>query len=99
MQKQSGPVGSGALRCPWGGDGLLRQRIRACGGDLRAMLRALEDGAVERLSRISSRPRHPGSWPPISRDAFFTVLHRFRQVELKRQLGSTMWKRLEVWAV
>ncbi|MCY4055298.1 MAG: hypothetical protein OXF67_05405 [Cyanobacteria bacterium MAG CAR4_bin_6] len=26
------------------------------------------------------------------------MLHRFHQVELKRQLGSITWKRLEAWA-
>jgi len=68
--------------------------------DLRAMLRALEDGAVELLITDQQQTTAPGSLAPISRDALlFTVLHRFHQVELKRQLGSTMWKRLETWAV
>jgi len=67
-------------------------------GDLRAMLRALEDGAVELLITDQQQTTAPGSLAPISRDALFTVLHRFHQVELKRQLGSTMWKRLEAWA-
>jgi len=63
------------------------------------MLRALEDGAVERLITDQQQTQPSGELAPISRDVFFTVLHRFRQVELKRQLGSTMWKRLEVRAV
>jgi len=67
--------------------------------DLRAMLRALEDGAVELLITDQQQTTAPGSLAPISRDALFTVLHRFHQVKLKRQLGSTMWKRLEAWAV
>lgn len=68
-------------------------------GDLRAMLRALEDGSVELLITDQQQTQPSGELAPISRDVFFTVLHRFRQVELKRQLGSTMWKRLEVRAV
>ena len=67
-------------------------------GDLRAMLRALEDGLVELLITDQQQTHAPGGLAPISRDALFTVLHRFHQVELKRQLGSTTWKRLEAWA-
>ena len=40
----------------------------------------------------------PGRLAPIGCAALFTVLPWFHQVELKRQLGSTTWKRLEAWA-
>lgn len=85
---QPAPVDSAAIQELYG---LFR-------GDLRAMLRALEDGVVELLI-TDQQQTHASEGPaPINRDALLTVLHRFHQVELKRQLGSTMWRRLEAWA-
>ncbi|OOV35209.1 hypothetical protein BV61_01170 [Candidatus Synechococcus spongiarum LMB bulk15M] len=67
-------------------------------GDLRAMLRALEDGVVELLIADQQQTNASGGRPPISRDALLKVLHRLYQELLKQQLGSTTWKRLEAWA-
>ena len=67
-------------------------------GDLRAMLRALEDGVVELLIADQQQTNASGGRSPISRDALLKVLHRLYQELLKQQLGSTTWKRLEAWA-
>ena len=66
-------------------------------GDLRAMLRALEDGVVELLIADQQQTNASGGRSPISRDALLKVLHQLYQ-ELKQQLGSTTWKRLEAWS-
>jgi len=61
--------------------------------------RTLEDGVVELLITDQHPAHASGDLAPISRNALLKVLHRSHQVELKRQLSSTMWRRrLEDWA-
>jgi hypothetical protein len=62
-------------------------------GDLRGLLKALEEG-ITALLGLTSTPRTPG---PIGIDDLTLVLRRRYELELREQLGTTLWQRLEAW--
>ena len=64
-------------------------------GDLRGMLKALEDGMTALLG-LTSAATSDGT-APVGMDDLLLVLRQRTQQELKDQLGPTAWERLLAW--
>ncbi|MCP9793322.1 ATP-binding protein [Vulcanococcus limneticus Candia 3F8] len=63
-------------------------------GDLRGMLKALEDGITALLGLTSAGV----DVAPVGLDDLLLTLRQRNQVELQEQLGDTAWERLPAWA-
>ena len=64
-------------------------------GDLRGMLKALEDGMTALLGLTSAASRDGAA--PVGMDDLLLVLRQRNQRELADQLGPTAWERLQAW--
>jgi len=64
-------------------------------GDLRGMLKALEDGMTALLGLTA--PAASDGTAPVGMDDLLLVLRQRNQQELKDQLGPTAWERLLAW--
>ena len=64
-------------------------------GDLRGMLKALEDGMTALLGLTA--PASGDGAAPVGMDDLLLVLRQRNQLELEDQLGPTAWERLLVW--
>ncbi len=64
-------------------------------GDLRGMLKALEDGMTALLGLTA--PATSDGAAPVGMDDLLLVLRQRNQQELKDQLGPTAWERLLAW--
>lgn len=62
-------------------------------GDLRGLLKALEDGITALLGLTVAS----GGAAPVGLADLTLVLRRRYRLELQEQLGSTLWQRLEAW--
>jgi hypothetical protein len=63
-------------------------------GDLRGMLKALEDGITALLGLTSAG----ADVAPVGLEDLLLTLRQRNQVELREQLGDTAWERLVAWA-
>jgi hypothetical protein len=63
-------------------------------GDLRGMLKALEDG-ITALLGLTSAGAHVA---PVGLEDLLLTLRQRNQAELQEQLGDTAWERLLAWA-
>ncbi|MFN5116721.1 MAG: ATP-binding protein [Cyanobacteriota bacterium] len=63
-------------------------------GDLRGMLKGLEDGITALLGLTSAG----AEVAPVGLDDLLLTLRQRNQVELQEQLGDTAWERLVAWA-
>jgi hypothetical protein len=79
-------------RCPVE-DAVVEQLYRLFRGDLRGMLKALEDGITALLGLTPPG----GEVAPVGLDDLLLVMQRRNQAELQDQLGETAWERLGAW--
>jgi len=82
---------------PWRSpvDAAVVQRLYALfRGDLRGMLKALEDG----ITALLGLTRAGADVAPVGLEDLLLTLRQRNQTELQEQLGDTAWERLLAWA-
>lgn len=76
-------------------DAVVERLYQLFRGDLRGMLKALEDGMTALLGLTSAAASDGAA--PVGMDDLLLVLRQRNQQELKDQLGPTAWERLRAW--
>lgn len=77
-------------------DGAVVERLyKLFRGDLRGMLKAMEDGMTALLGLTAAASRD--GMAPVGLDDLLLVLRQRNQAELEDQLGPTAWERLQAW--
>lgn len=77
------------------GAAVVERMYRLFRGDLRGMLKALEDGMTALLGLTVASASDGAA--PVEMDDLLLVLRQRNQRELEEQLGPTAWERLLVW--
>jgi hypothetical protein len=76
-------------------DAVVERLYQLFRGDLRGMLKALEDGMTALLGLTSAATSDGAA--PVGMDDLLLVLRQRNQQELNDQLGPTAWERLRAW--
>ncbi len=76
-------------------DAVVERLYQLFRGDLRGMLKALEDGMTALLGLTSAATSDGAA--PVGMEDLLLVLRQRNQQELKDQLGPTAWERLRAW--
>ena len=87
------------LTKPWRfpvADAVVKRLYELFRGDLRGLLKALEDGITRLLGLTSASAG--AEVAPVGLDDLLLTLRQRNQVELQEQLGDTAWGRLLAWA-